>query len=121
MYFISHVGGHKYSANVMVYRRSTSNSISSSPKSVTENGNGALDEDINNNGGGADAPENGVDGGQGKREEGFGEGSQCIWLARVRPEDCEGIVKHTVLKGKVVKPDRQLRGGFDRGRGLVSW
>ena len=52
---------------------------------------------------------------------GMGEGSQCIWLARVRPEDCEGIVKHTILKGKVVKPERQLRGGFDRQRGLVSW
>ena len=47
--------------------------------------------------------------------------SQCIWLARVRPEDCEGIVKFTVLQGKVVKPERQLRGGFDRERGLVSW
>ena len=52
---------------------------------------------------------------------GMGEGSQCIWLARVRPEDCEGIVKHTILKGKVIKPERQLRGGFDRQRGLVSW
>ena len=51
----------------------------------------------------------------------MGEGSQCIWLARVRPEDCEGIVKHTILKGKVIKPERQLRGGFDRQRGLVSW
>lgn len=53
--------------------------------------------------------------------EGMGEGNQCIWLARVRPEDCEGIVKHTILKGKVIKPERQLRGGFDRQRGLVSW
>ncbi|KAH6843005.1 Sucrase/ferredoxin-like-domain-containing protein [Chaetomium sp. MPI-CAGE-AT-0009] len=47
--------------------------------------------------------------------------AQCIWLARVRPEDCEGIVKFTVLQGKVVKPERQLRGGFDRGKGLMSW
>ena len=46
---------------------------------------------------------------------------QGIWLARVRPEDCEGIIKFTVLQGKVVKPERQLRGGFDRERGLVSW
>lgn len=51
----------------------------------------------------------------------MGEGSQCIWLARVRPEDCEGIVKFTILKGKIVKPERQLRGGFDREKGLVSW
>jgi (2Fe-2S) ferredoxin len=74
IYFISHVGGHKFAANVMVYRR--------------ENG---------------------------------GEAAQCIWLARVRPEDCQGIVKFTVLQGKVVKPERQLRGGFDRTKGLVSW
>lgn len=49
------------------------------------------------------------------------EAAQCIWLARVRPEDCEGIIKYTVLQGKVVKPERQLRGGFDRARGVVSW
>ncbi|KAI9717125.1 MAG: hypothetical protein M1812_004873 [Candelaria pacifica] len=74
IYFISHVGGHKYAANVMVYRKGSN-----------------------------------------------GEASQGIWLARVRPEDCEGIVRFTVLKGKVVKPERQLRGGFDRERGVVSW
>ena len=78
IYFISHVGGHKYSANVMVYRRAECDGVP-------------------------------------------GQASQCIWLARVRPEDCEGIIKFTVLQGKVVKPERQLRGGFDRGRGLVSW
>lgn len=58
----------------------------------------------------------------GKRgDEVCAEASQCIWLARVRPEDCEGIVKFTILQGKVVKPARQLRGGFDREKGLVSW
>ncbi|KAL9130642.1 MAG: hypothetical protein Q9217_001212 [Psora testacea] len=82
IYFISHVGGHKFAANVMVYRRA---------------------------------------GSDGESEEALGEASQCIWLARVRPEDCEGIVKFTVLQGKVVKPERQLRGGFDRAKGLVSW
>ena len=46
---------------------------------------------------------------------------QAIWLARVRPEDCEGIIKYTVLQGKVVNPERQLRGGWDRQRQLVSW
>ncbi|KAH0551023.1 hypothetical protein GP486_007620 [Trichoglossum hirsutum] len=70
IYFISHVGGHKYSANMMIYRR----------------------------------------------DEG-----QAIWLARVRPEHIEGIVRHTVLQGKVVHPDRQLRGGFDRRKSLISW
>lgn len=77
IYFISHVGGHKYSANMMVYRRADSEETT--------------------------------------------EASQCIWLARIRPEDCENIVKYTVLQGKVVKPESQLRGGFDRDRGVVSW
>ncbi|PTB61514.1 Sucraseferredoxin-like protein, partial [Trichoderma citrinoviride] len=75
IYFISHVGGHKYSANVM-------------EKEEAEGDVGA---------------------------------AQCIWLARVRPEDCENLVRYTVLKGKVVKPERQLRGGFDRRKGLMSW
>lgn len=70
IYYVSHVGGHKFSANVLVYRR----------------------------------------------KEG-----QLIWLARIRPEHCEGIVKHTILKGKVVHPETQLRGGFDKERGLTSW
>ncbi|KAF2479210.1 Sucrase/ferredoxin-like-domain-containing protein [Neohortaea acidophila] len=89
IYFISHVGGHKYSANIMVYRRAER-------KRDVEGqmANGAEDET---------------------------EAAQCIWLARVRPEDCENIVRYTVLQGKVVKPDRQLRGGFDREKGVVSW
>ncbi|KAL2865868.1 sucrase/ferredoxin-like domain-containing protein [Aspergillus lucknowensis] len=70
IFFVSHVGGHKFSANVLVYRRKE---------------------------------------------------QQMIWLARVRPEHCEGIVNYTLLQGKVVHPDSQLRGGFDRMRGLTSW
>lgn len=70
IYFVSHVGGHKFAANVLVYR---------------------------------------------KKEQ------QMIWLARVRPEHCEGIVKYTLLQGKVVHPESQLKGGFDRCRGLTSW
>ena len=89
VYFISHVGGHKYSANVMIYRRQGPETQSSAGD-MTE---GELND----------------------------EAVQGIWLARVRPEDCEGIVKFTVLQGKVVKPERQLRGGFDRERGLLSW
>lgn len=101
----------------MVYRRSGAFNV----KGEGRNGVGELEEDINKDGGEIEA---GI--GESARlgkgeEEGLGEGSQCIWLARVRPEDCEGIIKQTVLKGKVVKPERQLRGGFDRGRGLVSW
>ena len=70
IYFVSHVGGHKYAANVLVYRRRA---------------------------------------------------QQAIWLARVRPQHCEAIVKFTVLQGKVVHPETMLRGGWDRGRAIVSW
>ncbi|KAI6888342.1 sucrase/ferredoxin-like family protein [Hortaea werneckii] len=96
IYFISHVGGHKYSANMMVYRRD-------------DGGGRSVEEQMQANGDGRQ------DGRQGQQA------GQCIWLARVRPEDCENIVRFTVLQGKVVKPERQLRGGFDRGRGVVSW
>lgn len=102
IYFISHVGGHKYSANMMVYRR---------PDAF------GLDEVSRAKAGGELQPvTRPVD--SDLAEEGAG---QCIWLARIRPEDCENIVKFTVLQGKVVKPERQLRGGFDRQRGVFSW
>lgn len=86
IYFISHVGGHKFAANVMIYRRASHEREST-----------------------------GVDGTP------FDEAAQCIWLARVKPEDCENLVKYTVLQGKVVQPERQLRGGFDRSKRLTSW
>ncbi|KAB8231159.1 Altered inheritance of mitochondria protein 32 [Aspergillus alliaceus] len=70
IYFVSHVGGHKFAANVLIYR---------------------------------------------KKEQ------QMIWLGRVKPEHCEGVVKYTILQGKVVHPDSQLRGGFDRMKGMTSW
>jgi (2Fe-2S) ferredoxin len=87
IYFISHVGGHKYSANVMIYRRQ---------------GQKRNSEDVD---------------GQKLQDEAV----QLIWLARVRPEDCENIVRYTILQGKVVKPKSQLRGGFDREKGVASW
>ena len=108
IYFISHVGGHKFAANVMVYRRGGAfGGLVDGKKTVS----GRTE----------------MEGTNGEKTNGkvyrgpTGEASQGIWLARVRPEDCEGIVKFTVLQGKVVKPERQLRGGFDRERGLVSW
>lgn len=105
IYFISHVGGHKFSANIMVYRRADAVVKGETNAGVRgegeENGTAPAKETI--------------------AENRLGEGAQCIWLARVRPEDCEGIVKYTVLQGKVVKPQSQLRGGFDREKGLVSW
>jgi hypothetical protein len=97
IYFISHVGGHKYSANMLIYRRTEQR------RSVGEQ------------------MRNGEVGGLVGGKECEGEAAQCIWLARVRPEDCENIVRFTVLQGKVVKPERQLRGGFDREKGVVSW
>ncbi|KAL4897770.1 Sucrase/ferredoxin-like-domain-containing protein [Aspergillus ambiguus] len=70
IFFVSHVGGHKFAANVLVYRRKE---------------------------------------------------QQMIWLARVKPEHCQGVVEYTLLQGKVVHPESQLRGGFDHLRGLTSW
>ena len=123
IYFISHVGGHKFAANVMIYRRGAAE-VNDDGQEAEEDGsleadgtptkaetNGHEQNGTETNGTQA-APANETD---------FGEATQCIWLARVRPEDCEGIIKYTVLKGKVVKPERQLRGGFDRARQLVSW
>ena len=103
IYFISHVGGHKYSANFLVYRRAEPR------RSVTEQMQNGLDGE-----------QGGLVGGKPK-DVMEGEAAQCIWIARVRPEDCENIVRYTVLQGKVVKPERQLRGGFDREKGVVSW
>ncbi|KAK3995879.1 acyltransferase [Cladorrhinum sp. PSN332] len=106
IYFISHVGGHKYSANVMIYRRQDAFGLD-------EVQMGKLTEEERQRV--VPIKKEGT-----KEEDDFG-AAQCIWLARVRPEDCEGIVKWTVLQGKVVKPERQLRGGFDRGKGIMSW
>ncbi|KAL2162056.1 hypothetical protein VTH06DRAFT_7841 [Thermothelomyces fergusii] len=112
IYFVSHVGGHKYSANVIVYRRAGFGT-----------GAGAGGRKLEGEGGGGEEAEEkeGEEKDGRAREDGDLGAAQCIWLARVRPEDCEGIVKFTVLQGKVVKPERQLRGGFDRERGLLSW
>ncbi|RYO37426.1 hypothetical protein AA0113_g11420 [Alternaria arborescens] len=118
IYFISHVGGHKFSANVMVYRHS---SVVSRPEKVNGHSNGAekrleelkLEDD--------NGQEVLLDANKEQEAEGNGEAAQCIWLARVKPEDCENIIKYTVLQGKVVKPERQLRGGFDRAKQLASW
>ena len=118
IYFISHVGGHKFSANVMVYRHS---SVVERPASANGHTNGTEEsleklkiED-------AKGQEVLLDANKEQEAEGTGEAAQCIWLARVRPEDCENILRYTVLQGKVVKPGRQLRGGFDRSKQMASW
>lgn len=109
IYFISHVGGHKYSANMMVYRRPDAFGLDKVERGKLGEGESAAPQKKNI----VEAEEQGA-------EDNVGAG-QCIWLARVKPQDCEGIVKFTVLQGKVVKPASQLRGGFDRERGLMSW
>ncbi|KAL6865859.1 hypothetical protein ACO1O0_001958 [Amphichorda felina] len=110
IYFISHVGGHKYSANVMVYRRPNAfgQDDVAAATATAAGGDGEGEKKEKEGKAEADA----------EADEGAG---QCIWLARVRPEDCENLVRYTVLKGKVVKPETQLRGGFDRSKGLMSW
>lgn len=110
VYFISHVGGHKYSANMMVYRRPDAFGLDALKRAGLADGEAPP------------APKAAV---TAATKDGDDEGdvgaAQCIWLARVKPEDCEGIVKFTILQGKVIKPDTQLRGGFDRSKGLMSW
>ncbi|KAK3333785.1 Sucrase/ferredoxin-like-domain-containing protein [Cercophora scortea] len=103
IYFISHVGGHKYSANMMVYRRPDAFGVDGVERANLAEGELLKPKKV-----------------EGEEEGDVGAG-QCIWLARVKPEDCEGIVKFTVLQGKVVRPKSQLRGGFDRSTGLLSW
>jgi Sucrase/ferredoxin-like len=103
IYFINHVGGHKFSANVLIYRRAGMPGAEGPPRVVNIPAGNEV-EKIDQEG-----------------EDGPAEAGQCIWLARVRPEDCENIIRYTVLQGKVVKPERQLRGGFDRCKQLVSW
>lgn len=113
IYFVSHVGGHKYSANVMIYRRPDAFGLDGGGgKGERGAGGGGLrpvrrDWTLAAEAGGAGAGDLGA--------------AQCIWLGRVKPEDCEGVVKYEVLQGKVRKPESQLRGGFDRSRGLLSW
>lgn len=115
IYFISHVGGHKYSANVMVYRRPDAFGLDAVERGREAGGAGAtLMPRLKT----ATAATNGA--GKDGEEELVG-AAQCIWLARVKPEDCENLVRFTVLQGKVVKADQQLRGGFDRAKGLLSW
>ncbi|KAF2136725.1 uncharacterized protein K452DRAFT_236980 [Aplosporella prunicola CBS 121167] len=99
IYFINHVGGHKFAANVLIYRRVGSAGVVAPPPAEQPDGE-----------------TNGEANGETNRE-----AAQCIWLGRVRPSDCENLVKYTLLQGKLVKPGSQLRGGFDRGRQLVSW
>jgi hypothetical protein len=127
------VGGHKYSANVLIYRRrdfewfrkqapkkETADEAAPPTTTTTTTTTSAGGADDDKDDGKAEAVEEDNDGRA--TTDGWSEGAvQGIWLARVRPEECEGIVKFTVLQGKVVKPDLQLRGGFDRERGLISW
>lgn len=108
VYFISHTGGHKYSANAMVYRRPDAFGVDG--VSRAELGEGEVLMPRRKAGGEKN----------GEEEEDVG-AAQCMWLARLKPEDIEGLVKYTILQGKVVKPDKQLRGGFDRSKGLLSW
>ena len=83
---ISHIGGHKFAGNVILYLPPDSGAVS-----------------------GADGA------GQGEGE-GEGDGvnmlaGRGIWYGRVEPRHVEGIVKETVLKGVVIK--ELFRGGVN--------
>ncbi|KAF1952567.1 hypothetical protein CC80DRAFT_495345 [Byssothecium circinans] len=118
IYFISHVGGHKFSANMMIYRKE---SAVERPKQLNGHVNGIEETLEKLNVEDDKGQEVVLDVNKAQEEEGNGEAAQCIWLARIRPEDCENVVRYTVLQGKVVKPASQLRGGFDRCKQVVSW
>lgn len=115
IYFISHTGGHKYSANMMVYRRPDAFGVDGVNRAALPAGEVLMPRKK-----GAELSEAEREAETKAEEEDVG-AAQCIWLARVKPEDIEGIVKFTVLQGKVVKPESQLRGGFDRSKGVLSW
>ncbi|KAL2075832.1 hypothetical protein VTL71DRAFT_775 [Oculimacula yallundae] len=102
IYFISHVGGHKYSANVMIYRKANAFGLDGVER-------GKLAGEV------CPPPS------KAPADEVLEGAAQCMWIARVKPEDCEGIIKFTVLQGKLIKPESQLRAGFDRQKGLFSW
>ncbi|KAF2471890.1 uncharacterized protein BDR25DRAFT_260491 [Lindgomyces ingoldianus] len=118
IYFISHVGGHKFSANLMIYRKASAVTKSKEANGQVDGIQQTLDKLKVEDDKGDQVV---LDVNKVQEEEGNGEAAQCIWLARVRPEDCENIIRYTVLQGKVLKPERQLRGGFDRCKQLVSW
>lgn len=127
IYFISHVGGHKYSANVMVYRRPDAFGVDHVERAKLVDGEALMPvKKVPREKKEADvvvkppADRDEIKDGDDDEDEDVG-AAQCIWLARVKPEDCENLVKYTILQGKVVKPGSQLRGGFDRSKGLLSW
>ncbi|KOS20039.1 Actin patches distal protein 1 [Escovopsis weberi] len=137
VYFVSHVGGHKYSANVLVYRRPNAFGLDDEPlpggvAEAEPRGEEKKEEEEKEEKKEEEEKEEKEEEKEEEEEEEEEEArdgeakadvgaAQCIWLARVRPADCENLVRYTVLRGKVVKPESQLRGGFDRSRGLLSW
>ncbi|OJD13301.1 hypothetical protein AJ78_06225 [Emergomyces pasteurianus Ep9510] len=85
---ISHIGGHKYAGNVIIYLPPSLSSASSS---------------------------SGVFGGKGNDEEGGATSlaGKGIWYGRVEPRHVEGIVVETVLEGRVIS--EHFRGGVGAG------
>jgi hypothetical protein len=132
IYFINHVGGHKFAANVIIYRRAGT-AGAEKPLEIIPSAQPAPIVEVNTEVVNGEQPNGEQPNGEqpngvsleivnGEKEETHpAEAGQCIWLARVRPEDCENIIRYTVLQGKIVKPERQLRGGFDRCKQLASW
>ncbi|KAI0011533.1 Sucrase/ferredoxin-like-domain-containing protein [Xylariaceae sp. FL0662B] len=124
IYFVNHVGGHKYSANMLIYRRPDAFGVDDVDRAALPPGEDLQIKKTTTTAApkaeATAAEDDGDDDGPEAETEDVGAG-QCIWLARVRPEDCENLVRYTILQGRVVKRDRQLRGGFDRALGKTSW
>ena len=94
---LSHIGGHKFAGNVIVYRRRT--------KSVAELHEKLKELTLTNVDNPEDAGTRLID--EGRGEEICGEG---IWLGRVEPKHVEAIIEEVILKGKVFK--ELYRGGL---------
>jgi len=89
---LSHVGGHKFAGNVIVYRRRT--------RSVTELHEKLKGLTLTN----AENPGDLV------REESSDIAAEGIWLGRVEPKHVEAIIEEVILKGRVFK--ELYRGGL---------
>ena len=85
---ISHIGGHKFAGNVIVYLPPASAPASAS--GVVGSGSD-LDPDIDSN-----------------SLAGTG-----IWYGRVGPEHVEGVIEETIVKGRIIQD--LFRGGVGRG------
>ncbi|KAG4222315.1 hypothetical protein PC116_g29210, partial [Phytophthora cactorum] len=91
IYFINHVGGHKYSANVLIYRRPDAFGLDKVGRGKLPPGQEPQVRVVKPVPVLVPAAEE--EGEEEQEKEPDVGAAQCIWLARVRPEDCENLVR----------------------------